>query len=86
MLRSLTEEHVSDLLALAWEQAGAHAPWVAGECSGPGRQTALVRDFCVGGSLGGGGSWAALGWAPWVGPACVGVTCGHTKQNIAERL
>lgn len=58
-----------DLLALAWELAGAHAPAGAGGCSGQGMQTARVTGSCVGGTPGGGESWAALAWAPLVVPA-----------------
>ena len=54
----------SDLSAQALELAGARAPAVAGGCSGQEMLTPLVRGFCVGGSLEGGGSWGALGWAP----------------------
>lgn len=53
-----------DLLAGAWEPAEAHAPAVAGGCSGQEMLTAPVRGSCVSGTPGGGVSWAALVWAP----------------------
>lgn len=60
----------ADLLARAWELAGAHAPGVVGGCSGQGMLTPLERGSCAGGSLGGGGTWVARGWAPLGAPSC----------------
>ena len=64
----------ADLLAQAWELAGAHAPGVVGGCSGQGMLTPLERGSCAGGSLEGGGTWVARGWAPLRGPSFEGET------------